>query len=217
MAVPTTWKNICTAVAASTANGCTKLKALFNGVQAICDFRNWMMDSSGNPTDEFKAWLASIGVPTGCVVWRPTSDIPEGYLICNGAEVSRETYAALFAVYGTAFGDPSSSSVFKLPNLQGLMLVGYGNGFSLRETGGASEVTLTSADLPSHKHSIASETAKEVQVFQNAVENLDVFYVSSRAAANVQAGPSYDTTETGGGGAHDNMPPYMSGVWLVKT
>lgn len=42
---------------------------------------------------------------------------PEGYLVCNGANVSRETYADLFAVIGTTFGSGDGSTTFALPNL----------------------------------------------------------------------------------------------------
>jgi len=42
---------------------------------------------------------------------------PDGYLVCNGANVSRETYADLFAVIGTTFGSGDGSTTFALPNL----------------------------------------------------------------------------------------------------
>lgn len=42
---------------------------------------------------------------------------PDGYLVCNGANVSRETYADLFAVIGTTYGSGDGSTTFTLPNL----------------------------------------------------------------------------------------------------
>lgn len=53
----------------------------------------------------------------GDIIIRPTTTTPTGYLKCNGGEISRTTYSALFAVIGTTFGTPSSGSVFKLPDL----------------------------------------------------------------------------------------------------
>ena len=44
---------------------------------------------------------------------------PDGYLVCNGATVSRETYSDLFAVIGTTFGSGEGSTTFNLPNLIG--------------------------------------------------------------------------------------------------
>lgn len=49
---------------------------------------------------------------------------PDGYLVCNGANVSRETYADLFAVIGTTFGSGDDLTTFTLPNLIGRFLEG---------------------------------------------------------------------------------------------
>lgn len=43
--------------------------------------------------------------------------LPEGWLLCDGAAVSRETYAALFNVIGTTYGSGNGSTTFNLPNL----------------------------------------------------------------------------------------------------
>lgn len=45
------------------------------------------------------------------------NSVPEGWLRCNGAAVSRTTYAALFAVIGTKYGSGDGSTTFNLPNL----------------------------------------------------------------------------------------------------
>lgn len=52
------------------------------------------------------------------------SAAPEGTLACNGAEVSRTTYAELFAVIGTTAGEGDGSTTFTLPDLRGLFLRG---------------------------------------------------------------------------------------------
>ena len=61
--------------------------------------------------------LGNLGVITGKIEWFAFNTPPEGYLVCNGANVSRETYADLFAVIGTTFGSGDGSSTFTLPNL----------------------------------------------------------------------------------------------------
>ena len=45
------------------------------------------------------------------------SSVPDGYLLCDGSEVSRTTYAALFAAIGTLWGAGDGESTFTLPNL----------------------------------------------------------------------------------------------------
>lgn len=54
---------------------------------------------------------------TGKIEWFAFNTPPDGYLVCNGASVSRTTYADLFAVIGTAYGSDDDSTTFKLPNL----------------------------------------------------------------------------------------------------
>lgn len=54
---------------------------------------------------------------TGEIKWFAFNTPPDGYLVCNGASVSRTTYADLFAVIGTTFGDGDGSTTFALPNL----------------------------------------------------------------------------------------------------
>ena len=57
------------------------------------------------------------GAITGEIKYFAFNTAPDGYLVCNGANVSRETYADLFAVIGTTFGSGDGSTTFALPNL----------------------------------------------------------------------------------------------------
>ena len=50
---------------------------------------------------------------------------PSGYLKCNGAAVSRTTYADLFAEIGTAFGAGDGSSTFNVPDFRGEFVRGW--------------------------------------------------------------------------------------------
>ena len=77
-------------------------------------------------------------VPTGAIM--AFNDVPEGWLECNGAAVSRTTYARLFAKVGTKWGAGDGSTTFNLPNLEGRVLQGTTN---LSEVG-----TLKEAQLP---------------------------------------------------------------------
>lgn len=68
--------------------------------------------------------LAQAGVPTGTIVAYGGSTPPNGWLLCDGAQVSRSTYAALYAAIGNAFGAGDGSSSFHLPDLRGRFLRG---------------------------------------------------------------------------------------------
>lgn len=50
--------------------------------------------------------------------------IPDGYLLCNGAAVSRSEYANLFQAIGTTYGVGNGSTTFNLPNLDSRFVEG---------------------------------------------------------------------------------------------
>lgn len=72
------------------------------------------------------ALKAHIDFPAGSIIafGGDTLQIPEGWLFCNGAEVSRVQYKALYDAIGTAWGTGDGSTTFAVPDLQGLFLRG---------------------------------------------------------------------------------------------
>ena len=81
---------------------------------------------------------------------------PRGWAQCNGQLLSIAQNTALFSILGTTYGGDGKST-FALPNLQGLVPMGSGQGpgLSLRtlgQTGGSATVTLTIQQIPAHAH-----------------------------------------------------------------
>lgn len=69
-------------------------------------------------------------IPTGFVLPFGGNSIPyDGWILCNGAAVSRVTYAKLFSIIGTNFGAGDGSTTFNLPNTSGRFIEGI-NGVS---------------------------------------------------------------------------------------
>ena len=54
---------------------------------------------------------------TSMIIAYAGKDIPAGFLLCNGAAISRTTYARLYAKIGTLYGAGDGSTTFNLPNL----------------------------------------------------------------------------------------------------
>jgi microcystin-dependent protein len=134
---------------------------------------------------------------------------PVKWLACDGAAISRTTYAALFAAVGTAWGVGDGSTTFNLPDLRGRTPIGAGTGSSLTArtlaaTGGAETHTLTTAEMPSHTHNnnIAGGTSGTAPRFS---------YVANDGNAITQ------TLSTGGGGAHNNMQPFAVVNYAIYT
>jgi len=70
----------------------------------------------------------AFGQLTGYVLPFATSTVPNGFLECNGAELSRTTYTDLFAVLGTTYGVGDGSTTFNIPDLRGEFIRGFDNG-----------------------------------------------------------------------------------------
>ena len=107
-----------------------------------------------------KGDTGAIGEPVrpGIISMYGGASAPAGYLLCNGALVSRVTYAALFAEIGTIWGAGDGLNNFGLPDLQQRFPVGKGTAAYadvLGETGGYKDaVTLQHAHAMGHTHNI---------------------------------------------------------------
>ncbi|PLY08406.1 MAG: hypothetical protein C0625_02125 [Arcobacter sp.] len=62
------------------------------------------------------------------IIASPSNVVPDGFLECNGAALSRTVYADLFAKIGTTYGVGNGSSTFNIPDLRGEFIRGLDNG-----------------------------------------------------------------------------------------
>ena len=94
------------------------------------------------------------GVPAGSVFTFATTTVPSGYLECNGAAVSRSTYATLFSAISTTWGVGDGSSTFNLPDLRGQFVRGWDN--SAGVDSGRSFASSQSDQNKQHNHSLST-------------------------------------------------------------
>ncbi|NER52763.1 MAG: phage tail protein, partial [Symploca sp. SIO1A3] len=85
-----------------------------------------------------------------------------GWAFCNGAELQLSQNEALFSLIGTTFGGDGRNT-FALPNLQGRVPIGVGQGPGLKDyrwgqKDGTETETLTSANMPNHTHQAIAVT-----------------------------------------------------------
>jgi microcystin-dependent protein len=132
------------------------------------------------------AFVQVNGTPTGGLMLWPTASPPANWLICNGAAVSRTTYATLFAVVGTTFGVGNGSTTFNLPNYTDRVPIGAGSAYAVNAQGGSATTTLTTTELPSHNHSASSSSSSSSTFSGSAgstsVTNIDHNHNESWAA-----------------------------------
>ena len=106
---------------------------------------------TGNITGNQSGGTASPSNFTGMVAAFAMNTPPTGWLECNGAAVSRTTYAALFAALGTTFGAGDGSTTFNLPDSRGQFIRGWDHGAGV-DTGRSFGTTQTDA-MQGHYHS----------------------------------------------------------------
>lgn len=97
------------------------------------------------------AWI-TLGEAAGVVQAYAGQTPPAGWLECNGAVVSRTTYANLFAVIGTTFGAGDGSTTFSLPDLRGEFIRGWDHGRAVDN--GRVFGSAQTDELKSHTHTM---------------------------------------------------------------
>lgn len=143
---------------------------------------------------------------------------PAKWIICDGREVSRTRYADLFANIGTAYGSGDGSTTFNVPDFRGRTAFGKNAGtFStLGATGGEEQHTLTVQEMPAHSHEI-TVTTNPGEIDKNETSTITGNYALSNAGAG--GGVLFTITataaNTGGGQAHNNLPPYNTVNYII--
>jgi microcystin-dependent protein len=140
---------------------------------------------------------------------------PTGYLECDGSEISRSTYAELFAAIGTTFGTGDGSTTFNLPDMRGRVAVGTGQGAGLTsrnlgDTGGEEEHLLTVAEIPLHSHSYTKGYLTTSGTLLQAGGTPFVAFHED-TAQNTQSGGSDPAN------AHNNMMPFVAMMFIIKV
>jgi microcystin-dependent protein len=119
--------------------------------------------------------------PIGEVIMWAGSTAPYGYLICNGSQVSRTTYAALFAIVGTSFGQGNGTTTFHIPDLRGRFVRGVSDisgvdpdaaSRTAMNTGGATGNSVGSVQADAFEaHTHTFESTVGVGIIDNPLEN----------------------------------------------
>jgi microcystin-dependent protein len=141
---------------------------------------------------------------------------PAGWMFCEGQLLPISEYETLFNLIGTTYGGDGQST-FALPDLRGRVPIHFGNGFTLAETGGVEEVTLTVSQIPAHSHpflgtsTLASATGPGSNVL--AESTLLTMFQNGAPTIAMAAGT---TSSIGGSQPHSNFQPYLCVDFIIS-
>lgn len=179
-------------------------------------------DADGNVHYRSDNGSGYVGNPPGTVIDFAGGSVPAGYLICDGAQVSRATYPNLFVAIGSGsiWGNGDGTTTFHLPDLRGLVLAGLDN---MGSFGGANRVTDARADTMSYASSMGAET-HTLSLSQIPSHSHNVLRSTSTGGtagidptkAGAQDTPAAQTVPQGGGAAHNNMQPTQFVNKIIK-
>lgn len=163
-------------------------------------------------------------MPVGSIIPYAGSTAPTDWLLCDGTtgldSTSDTTLADLYAVIGTTFGGTGAAD-FALPDMRGNFPLGKDNmggssrdrvtdteADTLGDEAGAQTHTLTTGEIPAHTHDVDAPAS---------ATNGSPFVTGWLSNGNNGTGTvTIASQSAGGGGAHENMPPYMTFNYIIK-
>lgn len=186
--------------------------AIKDGAHEIRKIRQYLHDQTAGPT---------VICPVGAIIAFPkTTGLPQGWTLCDGGTLTRDQ--PLFNVIGEAFGSGDGSTTFNVPDLRRKFIMGAGGvaawsgsgavATTVGSTGGSESVTLTTNQLPAHKH----EDLTFVASHGDDGDPGDSIIIDSLSDNPSKTISGITTGETGGGEAHLNLPPTIVLAYIIR-
>lgn len=172
--------------------------------------------------------------PYAGVVNSTNKPLPDGWLFCDGTEVSITTYADLYAIISEIYGVPSTAGMFKLPDMRCRFVMGYnfitptfkpsfakfsGAPLKLGQLGGVFTHTLSLSEMVSHNHECTSSRSyikllsyPGGDVEQNQEDGGGKGAYSGNIFPTVDLSARY----VGGDTYHNTTPPYVAMHYIIK-
>ena len=138
---------------------------------------------------------------------------PTGWAQCDGQLLPISQNTALFSLLGTFYGGDGKSN-FALPNLQGCLTNGQGQGpglspYFIGETAGEQAVTLLTSEIPQHSHNFMVSTSQDqTSPSGNSLAQGQQIYRATNPTPQTGLSPQA-VGIAGGSQPHNNMMPYL--------
>lgn len=176
-------------------------------VSSLVESANWLEVGDVTPDEISQAFALAFDemsnpMHIGTIFPTLSATIPPWALLCDGEEYAGEDFPELFAILPESLLVGSDS--FRTPDLREYFLMGSSVTFPLGEVGGEAKVSLTIDQIPAHNHT-----------YTQPIPNIDVEAPGAPDLIAAGVGPLANTGNTGGGGPHNNLPPFMAINWAI--
>ena len=162
----------------------------------------------GAMIDDFYNEDSMDGTAVGAIAFSFRTVVPFKWLLCDGTTYPASAYPVLWDALPD---DMKTETEFTLPDLRGKFLYGTGTTSEINDTGGAATHTLTESEIPAHTHDVLRQgvsggSTHAIVIVTNSVAPNPATQKVGNAALS-----------TGGGAAHNNMPPYTKALPIIKA
>jgi microcystin-dependent protein len=152
---------------------------------------------------------------------------PAGWMTCAGQALPISEYETLFQLIGTTYGGDGEQT-FCLPDLQGRVPVhqgqgaGSGTNYIIGEQFGVEQVTLSTSQMPAHRHPPAatSNRASPAYTAKTGVlantGGVPVYGLAGGGLTQMRSDANTVTSVTGGSQPHDNMAPSLVINYIIS-
>ena len=131
----------------------------------------------------------------------------------DNTTLTKLSFYPVGAIYQST-GSTSPASLFggDWERIQGRFLLGTSSSYSVTATGGEERHTLTISEMPRHNH--APGEGQAFIIDPNRYNNSSEFAMLTTSQTSYKYANAWGTASTGGGGSHNNMPPYYAvNIW----
>jgi microcystin-dependent protein len=180
--------------------------------------------------------LEAAKLPAGTVSAFAGPVVPTGWLLCDGSDVPRSSFPALFAAIGTAHGSGDGATTFSLPDYRGRFLRGVDLGTAMRDPDRAIRTaskaggnvgnlvgSVQTEQYKGHSHNVQDSGHSHSTNLNNCSgANLSsgaVLYAVSNfpcAGPTTTSTSSANLTQTQGGGGNETRPQNAYVNYIIK-
>lgn len=128
-------------------------------------------------------------VPIGTILNYSAATPPVGFLVCDGSEVSKSTYADLFEVIGNTYGTATDASKFKLPDLRDKFVQGADGNLGTSKDAGLPNIT---GEVGYIKSASTGNYFQGINFFKGCFDK-SATVITSPPAARLSTSPSSDS------------------------
>ena len=175
---------------------------------------NTKANINGKATETFSATTAPAGTNT-------TQVATTEYVTTAVAAIDLSTVYPIGSIYMNATSSTNPATLLGMASTtwvefgEGRMLLGENSSHANGSTGGAETHTLTTAEMPVHKHIWCGDDQLNINGMNNDISEYGGAFSYDASSDASGDGNYYNTSNTGSGDAHNNMPPYIT-VYMWK-